>query len=68
MKYVVDTPLKEKLLERSKRVVDLTYIALDMPKENTRKADQVQMRAAIGVALFEYVADAMAGVSTTYFI
>lgn len=61
MKYVVDTPLKEKLLERSKRVVDLTYVALDIPKENTRKADQVQMRAAIGVALFEYVADAMAG-------
>ena len=61
MKYVVDTPLKDKLLERSKRVVDLTYIALDIPKENTRKAGQVQTRAAIGVALFEYVSDVVAG-------
>jgi len=45
----------EHLIEKASEVVDLTYKILGVEKTDRRNNEQVQVRAAIGTALSEYM-------------
>jgi len=45
----------EHLIEKASEVIDLTYKVLEIDKTDRRHNEQVQVRAAIGAALSEYM-------------